>query len=212
MRSLPYHVRPGKVTIFAFCFVLLCCGLFTPKSGALQTDILARELFSITEEVPPETSIEFYFELHNGAAMDVRVVDDKNNDLKYWEDGSEGTLRIDAGEMAKTFTVIFDNRASRFSGKLVTFHFREYINRQNKFDISQLDPIEAGVELMSETIDNMFKYQLALRNQQRLHRETIETSNTRVLMWAIFQIVALIIMSFSQIFFLKRFLERKTVI
>ncbi|CCW65794.1 unnamed protein product [Phytomonas sp. EM1] len=209
MLGLRYHSRVSGFILLAVCCLLFCCSVFGQQTHALKTDISPREAFYLTEVVPPESSMDFIFEMDKGVTIDVRVVDEKNNDLKYWEDANEGTFRIDAGEMAKTFTVIFDNSESLFSSKAVTFHFHEHINKQNKFDSSQMDPIECGVGFISETIDNMFKYQIALRRQQRLHRETIETSNVRVLVWAIFQIVTLIIMSFSQIFFLKRFLEKK---
>ncbi|CCW71590.1 unnamed protein product [Phytomonas sp. Hart1] len=175
-------------------------------------EISPRDAFRISETIAPGASVKFIFNTHGGATINVKVLDDKNHVIQFWEGAVEGSLRLDAGTTPRGFAVVFDNQHSLFSTRRVSFFFHEDISSRNRLDVSQLDPIEGGVEIMSETVDNMFKYQVMLRDQQKRHRATIEASNLRILLWAIFQILTLMVMSFLQIYFLKRFLERKTFI
>uniref|UniRef100_A0A0A9Z6L6 Transmembrane emp24 domain-containing protein A n=1 Tax=Lygus hesperus TaxID=30085 RepID=A0A0A9Z6L6_LYGHE len=94
--------------------------------------------------------------------------------------------------------------------KKVDFFFRTRLLLDMVSDAGKIDPIEQEVSALAASMHHLQTLQVQLRQQQKEHRKTVYSTNNSVLYWCVFQIVALIAMSLFQIFFLKRFLEKKS--
>ena len=50
-----------------------------------------------------------------------------------------------------------------------------------------LTPLESALETMSSTLHSCEREQMKLRGRERAHRDTVESTNTRVLWWSILE-------------------------
>ncbi|KAF1838145.1 transmembrane emp24 domain-containing protein 2 precursor [Decorospora gaudefroyi] len=74
------------------------------------------------------------------------------------------------------------------------------------------DPLEKEVRQMSELIAQVKDEQSYIIVRERVHRNTAESTNSRIKWWSIFQLMVLIGQGFFQVWWLKRFFEVKRVV
>jgi p24 family protein beta-1 len=76
-------------------------------------------------------------------------------------------------------------------------------------DIAYLD---TAIYKLADSLNAISSEQHYLRNRERVHRNTTESTNARVLWWSFCEAAVLVAMSLWQIFYLKRFFEVKRVV
>merc|ERR1712000_673687 len=74
------------------------------------------------------------------------------------------------------------------------------------------DPLEKEVRQLSELLDQVKDEQAYIVVRERTHRNTAESTNSRVKWWSIFQLGVLIGEGVFQVWWLKRFFEVKRVV
>ncbi|KIV78875.1 hypothetical protein, variant [Exophiala sideris] len=74
------------------------------------------------------------------------------------------------------------------------------------------DPLEAEVRQLSELLAQVKDEQAYIVVRERTHRNTAESTNSRVKWWSIFQLGVLIGEGIFQVWWLKRFFEVKRVV
>ncbi|EAN83466.1 hypothetical protein, conserved, partial [Trypanosoma cruzi] len=140
------------------------------------------------------------------------VADQEGHILKEWGETSEGLYEVLAQSGTKAIVACLDNTYAHYTPKLVVFHFRYHVDYTSVAKQSELDPVERKVEHISSLMRQVESLQMLLRTQQKEHRATVEESSERLLIWSVFQVLTLVIMSCFQLYFLKRYLERKSFV
>lgn len=74
------------------------------------------------------------------------------------------------------------------------------------------DTLEYAVRRLNQLTSDVRAEQSYLVIRERTHRNTAESTNSRVKWWSVFQIMMVIANSFFQIYYLKRFFEVKSVV
>jgi hypothetical protein len=69
------------------------------------------------------------------------------------------------------------------------------------------DPLEREVRQMSELVAQVKDEQSYIVVRERTHRNTAESTNSRIKWWSIFQLMFLTGQGFFQVWWLKRFFE-----
>ncbi|KIN01999.1 hypothetical protein OIDMADRAFT_18771 [Oidiodendron maius Zn] len=77
---------------------------------------------------------------------------------------------------------------------------------------SPSDPLEAEVRTLSELLAQVKDEQSYIVVRERTHRNTAESTNSRVKWWSIFQMIVLVAEGIFQVWWLKRFFEVKRVV
>jgi hypothetical protein len=193
--------------VFALCLLVV-----SPTAVfAINTKIDPASSWCIIEPVARDISATFQFRVTHGGKLDINVqlFDEQNHLLESWAAASEGSKVIKGDAVNTKFKVCFDNSMARFTPKWVSFSFH-HGQHPSAAKVEHLDPIEKQIEVLSSRIDDLENTQRRLRESEKNHRATVEDANERVLLWAVFEVVALFGMGVFQIYFLKRFLERKT--
>ncbi|ANZ75146.1 BA75_02525T0 [Komagataella pastoris] len=122
---------------------------------------------------------------------------------------SHGTESVVANENGK-YKYCFSNKDSPITTKDVTFnvHGVVYVDvndpRSESVDVS----VRKFQELVHD-VKNEQGYQVV---RERTHRNTAESTNSRVKWWSVFQLIIIASNSLFQIYYLKRFFEVKTVV
>ncbi|KAF2747763.1 supernatant protein factor, C-terminal domain-containing protein [Sporormia fimetaria CBS 119925] len=74
------------------------------------------------------------------------------------------------------------------------------------------DPLEKEVRALSDLVAQVKDEQSYIVMRERTHRNTAESTNSRVKWWSIFQLIVLIGQGAFQVWWLKRFFEVKRVV
>lgn len=177
-----------------------------------MVDVEPSEVLILSEMVRPKTQFTFQFVAYDTNVLLVKLIDQEGNVLRSWQNAQEGEFTIEASYTAREVSIHFDNSQSTFSKKTVYFFMHHNVDFNFAADVKDLDPIEEKISEAASTMQRLQTLQVTLRTQQKNHRATVEDANERLLLWSVFQVVALVGMSGFQLFFLKRFLEKKTFV
>lgn len=74
------------------------------------------------------------------------------------------------------------------------------------------DSLDYAIHRLSQLTSDVKAEQSYLVIRERTHRNTAESTNSRVKWWSLFQIVVVVLNSLFQIYYLRRFFEVKSVV
>lgn len=74
------------------------------------------------------------------------------------------------------------------------------------------DSLDYAIQRMSQLTNDVKAEQTYLVIRERTHRNTAESTNSRVKWWSVFQVLVVAANSVFQIYYLKRFFEVKSVV
>jgi hypothetical protein len=170
----------------------------------------------------------FHENLHRGDKMTVTFqVGDRefgsagNLDIDFWITGpmgqyeandravSNGDFTFDAKHDGK-YVYCFGNEHWGAASKEVSFNVHGVVY-VNEADAPQ-DPLEVEVRKLSELLELVKDEQSYIVVRERTHRNTAESTNSRVKWWNVFVIAVVIGESVFQVWWLRRFFEVKRVV
>ncbi|KAK9235061.1 emp24/gp25L/p24 family/GOLD-domain-containing protein [Lipomyces kononenkoae] len=137
------------------------------------------------------------------------VNDPRNAILKSEKDVSHGEFTFTA-QLAGRHVYCFSNEASGFVSREVGFnvHGVVYIDATE----TPTDPLEKEVKSLSTIVDQVKDELQYLLLRERVHRNTAESTNSRVKWWSLFQLGVVAGTGIFQVYYLKRFFEVKSVV
>lgn len=127
----------------------------------------------------------------------------KRNDVDH---GDETIKATNDGK----YTYCFSNEKSNRVDMDVSFnvHGVIYIDFENP----NADTLDYAIQRLSQLTSDVKAEQGYLVIRERTHRNTAESTNSRVKWWSVFQIIVVVSNSLFQIYYLKRFFEVKLVV
>jgi len=153
------------------------------------------------------------YQVISGGALDIDVkVYGPDNRIVYEEErDKDGNFQFVATQ-AGMHRLCFGNTMSTITGKVVSFHIYvgNALAQQNAAKKEHLTPLEHSIVMLSEGIHRVRDGQDFLKLRERLCRNTTESTNARVLWWTILETCCLCAMSSFQIYYLKRFFEKRS--
>jgi len=170
-------------------------------------------------EVKAGTKECFFEDLHINDKMTVtyQVGDGGNLDIDFWLGDPVGValhkdLLSTTGTASVTvetdgrYTYCFSNEMSTLADKLVSFNVHGIIYVQ---DDGTIAPIEREVRDLASGLQAVKDEQEYIVVRERRHRDTAESTNSRVVWWSIFQGIVLFSVCAWQIYYLQSFFEVK---
>lgn len=129
--------------------------------------------------------------------------------LKTLNDVSHGSVQIKADENGK-HQYCFSNEDSSMKTKDVSFnvHGVVYVDVNDNSD----NNLEASARKLVELTYDVKNEQNYIVVRERTHRNTAESTNSRVKYWSVFQLIVVVLNSVFQVMYLKRFFEVKSAI
>ncbi|KAI1001975.1 hypothetical protein K3495_g6228 [Podosphaera aphanis] len=170
----------------------------------------------------------FHEELHRGDKMTVTFqVGDRefggagNLHIDFWIENPVGGHQTNQKSVANgdysfqaehdgRYTYCFSNEHWSASSKDVSFNVHGIVYMPEPE--SPADPLEAEVHLLSEILTQVKDEQSYIVLRERTHRNTAESTNSRVKWWSMFQMAVLIAEGIFQVWWLKRFFEVKRIV
>lgn len=129
--------------------------------------------------------------------------------IKSLTDATHGSVQIKAEEDGK-HVYCFSNEDSSLKTKDVSFnvHGVVYVDVNDNSG----DNLESSIRKLLELVYDVKNEQNYIVVRERTHRNTAESTNSRVKYWSIIQLLVVILNSLFQVFYLKRFFEVKSAI
>ncbi|KAL2154926.1 hypothetical protein VTH82DRAFT_3602 [Thermothelomyces myriococcoides] len=202
--------------------------LQTAAKLLLSASLLLSSAVAHNIKLPAHGRECFHEYLHSGDKMTVTFqVGDRefgsagNLDIDFWitnpvggyevndKSVSNGDFTFNARHDGK-YVYCFGNEHWGASSKEVSFNVHGIVY-VSEADAPQ-DPLEAEVRKMSELLERVKDEQAYIVVRERTHRNTAESTNSRVKWWNIFVIGVVIGESIFQVWWLRRFFEVKRVV
>ncbi|VDN54904.1 unnamed protein product [Dracunculus medinensis] len=195
------------------CLIFLL--IFLSKSLGYLINIDANEEQCFFDRVVSGTKMGLMFEVAEGGFLDidVKVIGPDGKEIYKGERESSSKYTF-AAHMDGIYTYCFGNQMSTMTPKVVVFSMEI---------IPPGHPVEAASDIESNKLEEMVRElstalmsvkheQEYMEIRERVHRTINESTNSRVVLWAIFEAVILVSMTIGQIFYLKRFFEVRRVV
>lgn len=132
----------------------------------------------------------------------------KGTDIKTEKELSEGTFIFHA-ENDGDYEMCISNGTEDNDGvpRIVAFNFR--VSQDAEDGVYEYAGLESELAEMRQGLDLLRDHQSYMGQREDLHKETLESINTKVLCWTVLEAVILIGMSFWQISYISSFFETK---
>ncbi|KAL1861488.1 p24 complex component [Diaporthe australafricana] len=195
--------------------LLLAAGLFSSAiAHNIQLPAHGRECFHETLHKDDKMTVSFQVgDREFGGAGNLEIDFWITNPVGQYEvfekSTSNGDHSFDAKHDGK-YMYCFGNEHWGSSSKEVSFnvHGVVYVSESD----SPQDPLEAEVRKLSEVLAQVKDEQSYIVVRERTHRNTAESTNSRVKWWNVFIIGVVIGESVFQVWWLRRFFEVKRVV
>jgi len=208
------------------CIITLCAGLV----NSLYFHIAEGERKCFIEEVPEETLVVGHYkcQLHDpntggfmpsspgiGMHVEVRDPDDKIILSKVYS--SEGRFSFTSHSPGEHSICLYSNSSKWFSGSQLRVHLdlqvgEHAIDYASVAQKEKLTELELRVRQLLDQTEQISKEQNYQRYREERFRQTSESTNSRVLYWAIGQLLVLLGMGVWQVKHLKGFFEAKKLV
>jgi len=190
------------------CIWFSCCNAFSFDVGAKSEGCF----YEIVEKDQP---VGVMFQVIAGGFLDidVRIFGPDNRHIYTGARETDGRYSFTASSSG-TYSFCFSNAMSTVTPKTVDLSVTvggvsDYEAKGAAASDAEVTPLNAAVNQLSDAITAIASDQKYLKMREEAHRNTNESTNSRVLWWSIFEMVVLVGMSIWQIYYLKRFFEDK---
>ncbi|XP_055535393.1 transmembrane emp24 domain-containing protein 2 [Wyeomyia smithii] len=164
------------------------------------------------------TKLGLMFETIEGGFLDieVRIIGPDQKVIYQGEKESSGKYTFSAYETG-VYHYCFSNKMSTLTPKVVMFSME--IGETPKGTIGAVNEGEVGHTKLEDMIKELSGTLTSIKHEQdymhvrdRIHRTINESTNSRVVMWSVFEALVLVVMTVGQVYYLKRFFEVKRVV
>ncbi|CAG9559097.1 unnamed protein product [Danaus chrysippus] len=181
----------------------------------ITVDAHAEECFF--ENVEADTKIGLTFEIAEGGFLDIDVkITGPNGEVIYRGDRETSGMYTFSATTSGRYTYCFSNQMSTMTPKVVMFNLEvgdaPNKNTGEKEEEANHNKLEDMIKELSTTLKTVKHEQEYMQVRDRIHREINESTNSRVVMWSIFEASVLLVMTLGQVYYLKRFFEVQRVV
>ncbi|XP_058834195.1 transmembrane emp24 domain-containing protein 2 [Topomyia yanbarensis] len=205
-----------KNLYFVGTFLVLMRQLHFSYAYFITVDAHSEECFF--DRAESGTKLGLMFETVEGGFLDieVRITGPDQKVIYQGEKESSGKYTFSAYETG-IYHYCFSNKMSTLTPKVVMFSME--IGEAPKGTIGAVNEGEVGHTKLEDMIKELSGTLTSIKHEQdymhvrdRIHRTINESTNSRVVMWSVFEALVLVVMTVGQVYYLKRFFEVKRVV
>uniref|UniRef100_A0A0A9X8W7 Transmembrane emp24 domain-containing protein n=1 Tax=Lygus hesperus TaxID=30085 RepID=A0A0A9X8W7_LYGHE len=165
------------------------------------------------DRVEQGTKMGLLFETSEGGFLDidVKILDPDSEIIYQGERESSGKYTFSAHK-AGTYTYCFSNQMSTMTPKIVMFNMEIGEPPSTKTEDGDHNNLEVMIKDLTTALTGVKHEQEYMTVRDRIHHGINEATNSRVVLWSVFEAIVLITMTIGQVYYLKRFFEVRRVI
>jgi len=189
------------------------------RGAAYFISIDANEEHCFFDRVTAGTKLSLMFEVAEGGFLDidVKITGPDGKEIYKGERESSGKYTF-AAAMDGTYTYCFSNQMSTMTPKVVMFSMdvatapSPPAGMPTGTEDADHNKLEEMVRELSTALTSVKHEQEYMEVRERIHRAINDNTNSRVVLWAVFEALVLVAMTLGQIYYLKRFFEVRRVV
>ncbi|XP_071524892.1 transmembrane emp24 domain-containing protein 2 [Panulirus ornatus] len=202
--------------LLSFLGILSIIGV--AESYFITVDAHAEECFF--EKVTTGTKLGLAFEVAEGGFLDIdiKIYSPDGKTIHEGERESNGRYTFPAS-MDGVYTYCFSNKMSTMTPKIVMFSMELGEESKSDHGAANTEEGEAGGNKMEDMIRELSAALSGVKHEQdymevreRIHRSINDNTNSRVVMWSVFEALVLVAMTVGQVYYLKQFFEVRRVV
>lgn len=194
--------------------VLLFCLVSLSQAYFITVDAHAEECFY--EKTTTGTKLGLTFEVAEGGFLDIDVSVTGPDGKSVYRGTKETNGKYTfVAHMDGVYKFCFSNQMSTMTPKIVMFTIEagEQAKAEDKAENEKhKNKLEDMIQELSLAMTAVKHEQEYMEVRERIHRSINDSTNSRVVLWAVFESIVLFAMTFGQIYYLKRFFEVRRVI
>lgn len=188
--------------------------LYASAASAFSFNVDATTEECFYEDVQVGQTIGIMFQVTQGGFLDIDIqLKAPDNRIVYnAEKQTEGKYSFVA-HVDGEYSFCFSNRMSTLTPKVVSFvvTLGDEPSQPKGPRPADLNPLESVVQILSEGVRAMYGDQEYMKMREKVHRNTNESTNSRVIWWSFFEVASLAALSLWEIYYVKRLFEIKRV-
>ena len=158
------------------------------------------------------TKVYLHFMVTTGGALDIDAAIYGPDMALIWATEKERESRVlFKAKLPGQHKFCFSNKMSTITVKTVAFTIQAGDPAESNADHT-VDPMERAIVHISQGVHEIKNDQQYLRTRERVHRDTAESTNTRVLMWSLAEVALIVVMGFGHLWYLKRLFESRRAV
>lgn len=196
----------------------------TPASLAYLTVVDALGVECFFEKVSgPGIVVGVPFEVIEGGFLDIDMeLYGPDGEIVFSKERTSGEKLAVASTKEGNYTVCFSNKMSTITPKVIMFSINvaekdkpiaqpgDYTSKEA--EEIQPEKLEKMIKELRSVILGIKRDQSYMEARDRIHLTINESTNTRVVMWVVFEAVLAIVVTASQAFYIKRFFEVRRIV
>ncbi|KAJ8522965.1 hypothetical protein ONZ45_g537 [Pleurotus djamor] len=192
-------------------FAWACIFYFATLVSAHMIDVNAGKKECFFEDLHKNDKMTVTYQVGGGGHLDIDfwLADPAGKILAKQIRQSTGSVSVTA-ESDGRFEYCFSNQMSAIADKLVSFNVHGVIYVSDDADV--VAPIEREIRALSTGLTSVKDEQEYIVVRERTHRNTAESTNSRVKWWSILQTILIFLVAAFQVYYLQSFFEVKRVI
>jgi len=166
------------------------------------------------DKVKKDAKMGLTFEVAEGGFLDidVKIYGPDNKPIHAGDRESNGKFTF-AAPMDGTYRYCFGNQMSTMTPKIVMFNMEiGEAPADGEGEEGDQTKLESMIKELGQTIAGVKHEQEYMQVRDRIHRTVNDNTNSRVVLWSMFEAVFLLALSAGQVYYLKRFFEVKRVV
>lgn len=200
----------------SFCLTIVLIATLTNAASGYTVTVDAHAEECFFENVEADTKMGLTFEIAEGGFLDIDVtIKGPDGDVIYHgERESSGMFTFSAAKPGR-YTYCFSNKMSTMTPKVVMFNLEvgDTPSKQNEKEGEvNHNKLEDMIKELATTLKTVKHEQEYMQVRDRIHRAINESTNSRVVLWSIFEASVLLVMTVGQVYYLKRFFEVQRVV
>ncbi|KAM3963787.1 transmembrane p24 trafficking protein CHOp24 [Aphomia sociella] len=199
---------------FWLAAIIVIISLSSISCYTITVDAHAEECFF--ENVEADTKMGLTFEIAEGGFLDIDVtITGPDGTVIYRGDRESSGMYTFSAPTSGKYTYCFSNKMSTMTPKVVMFNLEvgdAPHKPGDKEDDVNHNKLEDMIKELATTLKTVKHEQEYMQVRDRIHRSINESTNSRVVLWSIFEASVLLLMTLGQVYYLKRFFEVQRVV
>lgn len=154
------------------------------------------------------------FQVIKGEGIGFEVIDPKGISVIHLANDQSGSHQVQKAEARGDYSICFDNTYSHLTSKLVSIYILTFQTNlmQKKIVEDQIynethNAVKTSANKISMNIVEIFTHQAMARFRNTRDEYTIDTNNTLIIYWSVFQSFLIIMCGCFQVYFVKRLFQ-----
>jgi len=194
-------------------YIALICLAFSPKVNGdkltVQVEPKSKDCFFYDARASEQIKLVFFVTRGGLLDIDLKITGPSNEPIYsslLFESGTQSFTATRQGP----YEICFSNEMARWTSKIVSFEvFAGEQAADGVLTKDTLDPIQNYLKGVATSLDKVQQDQRYLRIREQKHRDTADSTNSRILYYSIAESVVLLCLSLGQVFYLRRFFDTK---